>query len=422
MNDLLNDSNNRIAGKMIWLPVGILLVCIIGMGTLFLFGQVWLSHAQMMQIGLLSSLVALLNVLWIAYSLFRFYQQQQDWAKSEGEQQASILHLLDEMTTLAEGDLTIRATVSENMTGAIADSVNSAVDALRALVMKIDDTSGRLTRFAQVADKRIYDLSQASAGQSEEIGIASTAIAAMTQSIHKVSRNAAASTEVARKSLDISQAGAHTVRNAITDMVTVREQIQATSKRIKRLGESSQEVGDIVRLMNDIAEQTNILALNASIQTSGGSGGGAGGGRSFERVIDEVQQLALRSAEASRKIDILVRAIQTDTQEAIASMEQTTSRVVTSSRNAESAGAALDEVEEVSTSLARLIANISEASFKQANMANRVTGTMQSIQTGTKQTEQYSKEATELVSSLNETATELRRSIADFTLAKMDAD
>ena len=403
---------------MIWLPIGILFLCVLGMGILFLFGLQWFSHGQIMQAGLLSSLVALLNVFWISYLFFRFYNQQNAWARVENEQQEAIICLLDEMSTLAEGDLTIRATVSENITGAIADSVNYAVDALRELVIKIDDTSGRLTHFAQVADKRISQLSQASTRQSEEIGMASTAIAAMSQSINKVSRNAAASTEVARKSLEISQAGAHTVRNAMSDMVAVREQIQATSKRIKRLGESSQEVGDIVRLMNDIAEQTNILALNASIHTSSASGGG----RSFERVTDEVQQLAQRSAEASRKIDVLVRAIQTDTQEAIASMEQTTARVVTSSRNAESAGAALDEVEEVSTSLARLIANISDASFKQADMSNRVTGTMQSIQEITRQTEQYSKEATELVSNLNETATELSRSIADFTLSKLDAE
>lgn len=407
-------SNSFFTGKMIWIPIGLLLFSILGMIILFMIGSTWFDYEQAMYIGLLGCFVMLLNVLWVTYLFYRFYTQQTAWSKVESEQQESIMCLLDEMSTLAEGDLTIRATVSENITGAIADSVNYAVDALRELVIKIDDTSGRLTRFAQIADKRIGQLSQASTRQSEEISMASSAIAAMTHSIHKVSRNAAASTEVARKSLEISQAGAHTVRSAMADMVTVREQIQSTSKRIKRLGETSQEVGDIVRLMNDIAEQTNILALNASIQTSSVTGSG----RSFERVTDEVQQLAQRSAEASRKIDLLVRAIQTDTQEAIASMEQTTARVVTSSRNADSAGAALDEVEEVSTSLARLIANISDASFKQADMATRVTSTMQSIQEGTLQTEQFSKETTELVSNLNETANELRRSIADFTLNK----
>ncbi|CAG0910232.1 unnamed protein product, partial [Cyprideis torosa] len=322
----------------------------------------------------------------------RFNLQQKEWLLIEQQQEESIMHLLDEMSTLAEGDLTIRATVSDNITGAIADSVNYAVDALRALVMKIDDTSGKLTRYAEVTNNRINDLSQASSRQSEEITIASAAIEAMTQSIYKVSKNATTSSMVANKSLDISKAGAHTVRNAIEDMVAVREQIQATSKRIKRLGETSQEVGDIVRLMNDIAEQTNILALNASIQTTG-----SGAVKSFERVTDEVQQLAQRSAEANHKIDVLVRAIQTDTQEAIASMEQTTAKVVASSRNAEAAEEALDEVEEVSTSLARLIANISDASVKQAAVTGRVTSAMKSIAEVTRQTEQSSHETTQLV-------------------------
>ena len=412
-------SSEPISGKMLSLPLGLLLLSVLIMVALFLAGDKMFNAISLKQIGLAIGLLTLIASGWIAYLMLRFYKQQHAWQEAEARQQESIVRLLDEMSTLAEGDLTIRASVSEDITGAVADSVNYAVEALRDLVIKIDDTSGRLNRFAQVADKRISQLSQSSAKQSEEVSMASSAIVAMTHSIHRVSQNAAASTEVARKSLEISQAGAQTVRSAIADMVAIREQIQATSKRIKRQGETSQEVGDIVRLMNDIAEQTNILALNASIQISGAADGG---GRSFERVTDEVQQLAQRSAEATRKIDILVRAIQTDTQEAISSMEQTTAKVVTSSRNAESAGAALDEVENVSSSLARLIANISDASFKQAEMANRVTKTMKSIQDLTSNTTQYSKEATDLVFNLKETATELRRSIADFTLSKRDAD
>nr|CAA6806847.1 MAG: Methyl-accepting chemotaxis protein [uncultured Thiotrichaceae bacterium] len=412
-----NVTDSLLGGKLIWLPIGILLICILCLCALFGFGKQWFTPEQAISLGFWVSLLALLNTLWVCFSVIRFGRQQQDWLRIEQQQEDSILHLLDEMSTLAEGDLTIKTTVSDNITGAIADSVNFAVDALRSLVIKIDDTSGKLTRYAEVADKRINHLSQASSRQSEEIAIASSAIDAMTQSIYKVSRNATTSSAVANKSLDISKAGAHTVRSAIEDMVSVREQIQATSKRIKRLGETSQEVGDIVRLMNDIAEQTNILALNASIQTTG-----SGAVRSFERVTDEVQQLAKRSAEASQKIDVLVRAIQTDTHEAIASMEQTTAKVVTSSRNAESAEEALDEVEEVSTSLARLIANISDASVKQADVSGRVTNAMKSISEVTQQTEQSSKETMALVSSLNETSAELRRSISDFTITRLNTD
>jgi twitching motility protein PilJ len=410
-----NITDSLLGGKLIWLPIGILLLCIVMLLVLFLIGESWFVPEQLLSFGLWGSLLALVNTIWIGILFQRFSLQRRAWLLTEQEQEESILHLLDEMSTLAEGDLTIRATVSDNITGAIADSVNYAVDALRGLVIRIDDTSGKLTRYAEVTNNRINQLSQASSRQSEEIAIASSAIDAMTQSIYKVSKNATTSSTVANKSLDISKAGAQTVRTAIEDMVAVREQIQATSKRIKRLGETSQEVGDIVRLMNDIAEQTNILALNASIQTTG-----SGAVKSFERVTDEVQQLAQRSAEANHKIDVLVRAIQTDTQEAIASMEQTTAKVVASSRNAEAAGAALDEVEEVSTSLARLIANISDASVKQSAVTGRVTSAMKSIAEVTRQTEQSSKETTKLVVSLNETSAELRRSISDFIITRLN--
>ncbi len=375
-----NTNNSLLRGKLIWLPAGISLVCLLFLCALFLLGENWFEASLSNTLGLLFTLLALVCVLGTGFLLSRFVKQQQEWLQIEQQQETSILYLLDEMSTLAEGDLTIKATVSDNITGAIADSVNFAVEALRGLVLKIDDTSGKLTRYAEVTHNRINHLSKASSKQSEEIAIASSAIDAMTQSIYKVSQNAKTSSTVANKSLDISKAGARTVRSAIEDMVAVREQIQATSKRIKRLGETSQEVGDIVRLMNDIAEQTNILALNASIQTTG-----SGAVRSFERVTDEVQQLAKRSAEASQKIDVLVSAIQTDTHEAIASMEQTTAKVVASSRNAEAAEEALDEVEEVSTSLARLIANISDASVKQADVSGRVTNAMKSISEVTQQ-------------------------------------
>ncbi len=412
---MMNKFTDSLLGvKPIWLPIGLLLVCVLCLLVLFAYGYNWFVSEQLLSLGLWGSLITLISALWVGFLFHHFSQQQQAWLQTEQRQEESIMHLLDEMSTLAEGDLTIRATVSDDMTGAIADSVNFAVDALRDLVIKIDDTSGKLTRYAAVANNRIHHLSQASSRQAEEITIASSAIDAMTQSIHKVSKNATTSSAVANKSLDISKAGAHTVRSAIEDMVAVREQIQATSKRIKRLGETSQEVGDIVRLMNDIAEQTNILALNASIQTTG-----SGAVKSFERVTDEVQQLAQRSAEANHKIDVLVRAIQTDTQEAIASMEQTTAKVVASSRNAEAAGEALDEVEEVSTSLARLIANISDAAVKQSDVTGRVTSAMQSIAEVTRQTEQSSKETTKLVASLNETSAELRRSISDFTINQL---
>ena len=357
----------------------------------------------------------LIGIILVLLSLLLRIRNQMQVQLSGGarQQQQAVLRLLDEMSSLADGDLTMRATVTEDVTGAIADAVNYAVDALRTLVVRMDNTSHRLTSFAQTADQRVTHLANSSSQQAQEIAVATSAIATMTQSIQKVSRNAASSADVARKSLEISQAGARTVRATIADMVAIREQIQATSKRLKRLGESSQEVGDIVRLMNDIAEQTNILALNASIHITASQSGPNSG---FRRLADEMQQLAQEAAGASRKIDVLIRTMQADTNEVMASMEETTAKVVNGARNAESAGNALDEVENVTVGLARLIGNISDAASKQADMAGRVGANMQSIQGITSQTVQYSHETKALIADLNATAADLRGAIADFKL------
>jgi twitching motility protein PilJ len=364
-------------------------------------------------------LTILLAVIALILGFFLFRLQRQGRLQSAGDsrqQQKAIMRLLDEMGSLANGDLSMRATVTEDITGAIADAVNYAVDALRTLVIRMDSTSGRLTHFAKGADGRINQLADASTRQARDIGVATSAIATMTQSIQKVSRNASSSAEVARKSQEISQAGARTVRATIEDMVAIREQIQATSKRLKRLGESSQEVGDIVRLMNEIAEQTNILALNASIQTTSTSA--AGGSSGFRRLADEMQQLAQQAAGASRKIDVLIRTMQADTHEVMASMEETTAKVVDGARNAGAAGDALDEVENVTVGLVRLIGNISDAAGKQTDMAGQVSSTMNAIQEATLQTAQYSQETRTLVANLNATAMDLRAAIAGFNLAE----
>lgn len=365
--------------------------------------------------------IGVLLLLLLALGVLLLHMKRQTHTQMAGgvrQQQQAVLRLLDEMGSLADGDLTMRATVTEDVTGAIADAVNYAVDALRTLVVRMDMTSNRLTGFAKDAETRVNSLAGSASRQAQEIAVVTSAIATMTKSIQKVSRNASSSAEVARKSLDIAQAGAHTVRATIADMGAIREKIQTTSKRLKRLGESSQEVGDIVRLMNDIAEQTNILALNASIQTSSSQATGGNGNSGFRRLADEMQQLAQQAAEASRKIDVLIRTMQADTSEVMASMEETTAKVVDGARNAESAGAALDEVEDVTVGLARLIGNISDAAGKQADMAGQVGNTMGAIQEITRQTARYSEETRELVTDLNATAADLRGAIADFNLAE----
>lgn len=326
--------------------------------------------------------------------------------------QEAILRLLDEMGSLAEGDLTVRATVTEDITGAIADSINFAVEALRSLVTTINETAVQVAAAAQETQATAMHLAEAAEHQAQQITSASAAINEIAVSIDEVSKNSAESADVAQRSVQIASKGAAIVRQTIQGMDNIRDQIQETSKRIKRLGESSQEIGQIVELINDIAEQTNILALNAAIQAA--SAGEAG--RGFAVVADEVQRLAERASNATKRIETLVQTIQSDTNEAVTSMEQTTSEVVAGARLAEDAGLALGEIEKVSNDLADLIQNISEAARQQSAAATNISATMNVIQEITTQTSVGASQTAESIGNLAQLAADLRRSVADFKL------
>ena len=326
--------------------------------------------------------------------------------------QNAILRLLDEIADLADGDLSSYATVSEDFTGAIADSINFAIDQLRDLVSRINETSQEVAQYTQDTQQITHQLAEASEHQAQEIAGASTAINEIAQSIDLVSANAEESAEVAQRSVQIASNGADVVNRSIQGMDTIREQIQETSKRIKRLGESSQEIGNIVSLINDIADQTNILALNAAIQAS--MAGEAG--RGFAVVADEVQRLAERSASATKQIETLVKTIQTDTNEAVISMEQTTSEVVRGANLAKNAGVALDEIQTVSNTLEKLIANISETSKLQSASAGHIANTMNVVQEITSQTTTATFDTARSVSELANMADSLRESVTNFKL------
>ncbi len=339
-------------------------------------------------------------------------RQLQSTADLNQRNQEAILRLLDEMGSLAEGDLTVKATVTEDITGAIADSVNFAVEALRSLVTTINETAVQVAAAAQETQATAMHLAEAAEHQAQQITSASAAINEIAVSIDEVSKNSAESADVAQRSVAIAGKGAAIVRQTIQGMDNIRDQIQETSKRIKRLGESSQEIGSIVELINDIAEQTNILALNAAIQAA--SAGEAG--RGFAVVADEVQRLAERSAGATKRIETLVQTIQSDTNEAVSSMEQTTSEVVAGARLAEDAGLALGEIEKVSNDLADLIQNISEAARQQSAAATNISATMNVIQEITTQTSAGASQTAESIGNLAQLASDLRRSVADFKL------
>ncbi|MEJ2644354.1 MAG: methyl-accepting chemotaxis protein [Gammaproteobacteria bacterium] len=358
-------------------------------------------------------LIALLTLFWMGAQLYQDQQRRTRVAEENNKRnQEAILRLLDEMGNLADGDLTKYATVTEDFTGAIADSINFTIDALRDVVTTINETSEQVSGSAQQTRQTAITLAEASENQAQEITSASTAINEMAVSIDEVSNHATESADVAQRSVAIAHKGADTVRRTIEGMDSIREQIQETSKRIKRLGESSQEIGDIVELINDIAEQTNILALNAAIQAA--MAGEAG--RGFAVVADEVQRLAERSANATKQIEALVKTIQTDTNEAVISMEHSTSGVVNGARLAEDAGEALAEIEGVSNQLAGLIENISDSARQQSQAASNISQTMHVIQEITMQTNTGTNETAQSIGNFAELAEELRRSVAGFKL------
>ena len=374
-----------------------------------LFPNFWIS--------IVSGALLLISIAGLLWSLYSVRQNEQDrryqtQVEFNSRNQQAIQRLLDEIVTLGEGDLTVNASVTEDMTGAIADAINATVDELRRLVSTINDTSVKVAASSQEAQATALQLAEAAEHQASEIDQASGRIRDIAGSIDQVSRHSAESADVARRSVQIAGQGAGVVRRTIQGMDSIRDQIQETSKRIKRLGESSQEIGSVVELINGISEQTNILALNAAMQAA--SAGEAG--RGFAVVADEVQRLAERTSNATHRIEALVQGIQADTNSAVGSMEQTTAEVVSGARLAEDAGTALGEIERVSQDLNALIHNISDAAQQQSSAAGDITRTMGVIQQITAQTSKGAGHTADSIGRLAQLASDLRRSVADFKL------
>ena len=363
--------------------------------------------------GYVLGLLALASIILIGSVMVReTHRQLSETAEKNERNQQAIMRLLDEIEDLADGDLTVTASVTEDFTGAIADSINYSIDQLRDLVATINLSAEEVASAVQDTQNTAHQLAKASEHQAQQIADASMAVGDMAESIDRVSGHAYESAKVAERSVAIANKGNEVVHNTIHGMDNIREQIQDTAKRIKRLGESSQEIGDIVNLIDDIADQTNILALNAAIQAS--MAGEAG--RGFAVVADEVQRLAERSSSATRQIEALVRAIQVDTNEAVISMEQTTAEVVRGAHLAQDAGVALAEIEGVSQTLAELILSISDAAQLQTSSAGQISHTMAIIQQITSQTSSGSTATADSIGNLARMASEMRRSVSGFTL------
>jgi twitching motility protein PilJ len=364
-------------------------------------------------VGLLALAAAALAALFAVSRTSTSARRTTELRVRENERnQEAIMRLLDELSSLADGDLTVQATVTEDITGAIADSINYAIEALRELVATINDSAIQLDGAARQTQSAAAHMAKASSAQSRQITASSESMADMAASIEEVSGNSERCADVARHSVDIAHKGGDAVRRTIDGMNAIRETIQETSKRIKRLGESSQEIGNIVELINDIAEQTNILALNASIQAS--MAGEAG--RGFAVVADEVQRLAERAANATKQIEVLVRTIQTDTNEAVVSMERSTTDVVGGALLAENAGAALEEIEQVSNQIASLVQNISASARQQAAVSGNISKSMQVVREISTQTAEGSTATSASIAKLAALSAQLRKSVAGFRL------
>lgn len=377
-------------------------------------GPITLGPTLVMVLGL----VAAILLLMLGLALLRDARARAQQADQQNlRNQAAIRRLLDEMVDLSDGDLTIEATVTEDITGAIADSVNQAVEEMRSLVTTINETSVRVSASAQETRGTALRLEEASDHQRNQIERASETVRGMSRAMGEMAQEASKSAAIAQQSVDIAAAGGATVRRTISGMDNIRDQIQETSKRIKRLGESSQEIGNIVELIEDIADQTNILALNAAMQAA--MAGEAG--RGFAVVADEVQRLAERSANATKQIDALVKTIQADTNEAVSSMESSTSEVVSGARLAEDAGEALQKIEQVSDEIAAATQAIASRLQQQSQEVGSINDTMDVIQQITSQTSEGTEQTTQSIETLAKMAEQLRQTVARFKLPDDDA-
>ena len=362
---------------------------------------------------LINTLVAglALTFFFFARSLRRNSRSQELASQNEIEKaQKAILILLDDMKKISDGNLTVRTDVTNPMTGAIADAINSTIEELHSLVEQVNQASVLVVRASHQAQHVSSGLLTAAQQQSSKIEETTIAILGMSESISEISDAATESAKVAKQSLAAAEKGTLAVRESIAGMNEIRTHIQDTSKRIKRLGESSQEIGEIVALITDITDQTNVLALNAALQATAAGETGHG----FTVIAQEVQRLAERSAEASKQICELIVTIQGDTQDAIAAMERSTLGVAKGAKRSDAAGRALEEIEGVSKQLAQLVTNIFDITNTQTQAANKVVANMEDILHVTRQTTEGTLQATLSVKQITGFASELKASVSNF--------
>ncbi|HEX6280218.1 MAG TPA: methyl-accepting chemotaxis protein [Pyrinomonadaceae bacterium] len=326
--------------------------------------------------------------------------------------QRSIVKLLDEVSEVSAGDLTVQAEVGPELTGEIAEAFNQMTRNLRSLIKQVKDVTMQVASAANAISDTTEQLAGGSVAQASQIARTTSAITAMTQQVHEVSRNASLSADVAGESLNNARLGTQAARENIEAMRSVRTKVQETAKRIKKLGERAQEIAEITGMIDDLSDRTGLLALNASLQAAASGESGAG----FALVAEEVERLAERSNRLTQQISTLTQSINLETKEVVASMEETIREVIDGSALADKAGRSLVEIEQVSSNLAQLLRSISDSTRFQAKSAEDIQNSMSAISEVTALVEKGSKRAAENVRTLVEFSRELRQSVAPFKL------
>lgn len=325
--------------------------------------------------------------------------------------QRSIVKLLGEVSEVSAGDLTVQAEVGPEITGEIADAFNQMTRNLRSLIKQVKDVTMQVATSASAINDTTEQLADGSRAQASQINRTTSAISEMTQQVQEVSRNADLSAQVASRSLINAKNGTKAARENIESMMSVRKQVQDTAKRIKKLGERSQEIGQIATMIDDLSDRTGLLALNATLKAAAGRSGDG-----FALVAEEVERLAERSTQLTQQISDLTQSINSETKEVVRSMEETIREVVDGSSAADKAATSLFEIEQVSITLAELLRSISESTKFQARNSEDISNAMSSISEVTVLVQNSSKRAADSVKTLVELSRELRSSVAPFRL------
>jgi twitching motility protein PilJ len=341
--------------------------------------------------------------------------EEQEQAKEDLQRQ--VIRLLDDVEGAARGDLTVQAEVTADVLGAVADSFNLTIQNLREIVQQVKQAARQVTRGSTDSELFARSLSSDALRQAEELAVTLNSVQVMTDSIQRVAESAREAEEVARSASATALKGGEAVERTVAGILQIRETVAETTRKVKRLAESSQEISKIVALISQIASRTNLLALNASIEAA--RAGEAG--RGFAIVADEVRQLADRAAKALKEIEHIVLQIQSDTGSVMTAMEEGTQQVIEGTKRAEQAKRSLEDIIQVSNRIDALVRSITADTVEQTETSRAVAQVMQSVELTAQETSQEAQRVSGALSNLVSVARDLLTSVERFRVEANEA-